>query len=94
MPLGLSRFTAPVVSIAALMPLTGASGQVAVARPAPGDLVIVQVADGFVIRSAIAQRTHPILIRLGTSIRLDRALLGRPTPFHSPQNQGGRDAVR
>lgn len=93
MPRGASRFLKPVVPLAALMPLVGAAAQEPAPRPAVRNLAIAQVEGGFVIRAAEQRTAPPAVLRLGGSIRLDRALITqRPALSASPDTASNHDA--
>lgn len=75
MPLGISRFTAPVVSLAILMPVTAVLGQEPRTGPAPRSLEIAETPHGFVTRGRRAAPPSPGTVRLGSSVRLDHELV-------------------
>lgn len=102
MPRGASRFLKLVVPLAALMPLIGAAAQEPAPRPAAHDLTIAQVGGGFIIRAPEQRNAPPAVLRLGRSIRLDRAIIAqRPAVSASLDiasnhnaNTGGTDEAR
>jgi hypothetical protein len=78
MPNGICRSMGPVVSMAVLMPPVPASAQEAVGSGPAKVQIVAEVAGSFVIRDAREAPPPTVPVRLGKTIRLDRALLGRP----------------
>jgi hypothetical protein len=95
MPRGISsRSLAPVVLMGLLMPLSGAEAQAPGKRAASERLAIAQSTEGFVIRRAGQARVSTPAVRLGASVRLDRALLARPGDTTVTATQGGHHEQR
>lgn len=94
MPRGISRFVCPVVSLALLMPLVAAGAQEVPSRPSPRNLAITQVGDDFVIRAPRPPEALPPDLRLGKTIRLDRAIVARGQSPNPKANEGGIDETR
>lgn len=102
MPRGISRFLSPVVSLAALMPFVGAAAQEPAPRPAFHTLAVAQVDGSFVIRAPEERIAAPAALRLGKTIRLDRALVAPrtasiatpDTTFNTGANEGGIHEAR
>jgi hypothetical protein len=83
-----------VVSLALLMPLSGAAAQEPAKQPASTVLAVVDVGGSFVIRSSAVRAAPPQGVRLGQSIRLDRALLAPPATPITHASEGGSHEAR
>ena len=95
MPRGISsRSLAPVVLMGLLMPLSGAEAQAPAKRAGSERLAVVQSGEGFVIRRAGQARASAPAVRLGASVRLDRALLARPGTTTVTATKGGHHDKR
>ena len=90
MPGGISRLAALVIPMALLMPLSPAEAQAPAAPIDHHRLQIAQVAGDFIIRAA-TEPSAPAPVNLGSTIRIDRALLARPA---RTIKQGDHDEVR
>jgi hypothetical protein len=76
------------------MPLSGASGQAPAAPAAKREQAIAEVAGSFVIRSTPAPKASPPAVKVGSSIRIDRALVARRTPTRSAHQHGDTHETR
>jgi hypothetical protein len=94
MPCGTSRFTMPVVSMASIMPLIGASGQEPAAAPTFDVLIISEAPEGFVIRASGRKRQPLGSMPIGSSVKMDRALLAGPRALSPSAPQGDSDEPR